>query len=92
MSTGPSSFGPTEEWDFLYFVDCTKYKNKIFKIYEIKISNKNKLWYDIKINKNETYKDQCLQGRRPRICFSSLYEQLNKYITILFNGKLNDLY
>lgn len=92
MSCGPSSFGPTEKWDILYFVDCTKYKNKYFKVYEIKLSNKNKCWNNIKINKNETYYDQCLQGRRPRISFDLLYKQIDEHCRIIFEGNINNLY
>jgi hypothetical protein len=92
MSSGPSSFGPTEEWDFLYFVDCTKYKNKYFKIYEIKLSNKDKVWNNIKINKNDTYYDQCLQKRRPRISFQLLNEQIKDFCKLIFEGNIKDLY
>ena len=92
MSSGPSSFGPTEKWDFIYFVDCTKFMNNFFKVYEIKLSNNNILWKNIKINKDENYEDQSLQGRRPRISFNLLYEQLKEYCKIIFEGVIDDLY
>ena len=47
MSDGPTSFGPTENWDWIYFVDATNFINKKFKIYEIKLSNKNNIWKNI---------------------------------------------
>lgn len=92
MSYGPSSFGPTEKWDILYFVDCIEFKNKYFKVYEIKLSNKNEYWNNIKINKNETYYDQCLQGRRPRISFDLLHKQIDGHCKIIFEGNINNLY
>ena len=92
MSLGPSSFGPTENWDFIYFVDCTKFINKFFKVYEIKLSNNNILWKNIKINKEENYEKQSLQGRRPRISFNLLYEQLKDHCKIIFEGVIDKLY
>lgn len=58
-SKGPTSFGPTEKWDYIYFVDATKYKKKYFVVYEIKLSNECDIFSNIKLNKTETYKNQC---------------------------------
>jgi len=50
MSDGPSSFGPTEDWDVILFVDCKGFESKNFKVYEINLSNKSDAWRDIKIS------------------------------------------
>ena len=50
MSTGPTSFGPTEKWDWIYFVDGIDIRNKNFKVYEIKFSNKSEIFRDIRIS------------------------------------------
>jgi hypothetical protein len=50
MSSGPTSFGPNECWDKIYFVDAHDCKNKNFKVYEVKLSNKNKIFRQIKIS------------------------------------------
>ena len=34
-TNAPSSFGATESWNWIYFVDCKDTLNKHFKIYEI---------------------------------------------------------
>lgn len=91
-SEGPTSFGPTEKWDYIYFVDATKYKKKYFIVYEIKLSNESKIFSNIKINKSETYKNHCEQKRRPRICFNKLQKQLKNHINIIFNGSINYLF
>lgn len=39
MSMGPNSFGPTEEFDKLCFVDCLDFVHKTFKIYFIPYGN-----------------------------------------------------
>lgn len=80
------------KWDYIYFVDATKYRKQHFIVYEIKLSNDSAIFSNIKLNKNETYKNQCDQKRRPRICFNELQKQLNKYINVIFNGTINCLF
>lgn len=89
---GPSSFGPKENWDCLYFVDCIDSDNKRYKIWEINLSNNSDIWKNIKVNKTQTYHMQCLQGRRPRLKFNDLIRQIpEQYIKIIFNDYMNVL-
>ena len=46
----PSSFGPTEKWDYIYFLDAMNYKNKYFELYEIKLSNDSPDWRNLTIS------------------------------------------
>ena len=56
------------------------------------LSNKSDIWKNIKVNKNETFQDQCDQKRRPRIKFNNLINQISyKYIKIIFDGNIDDL-
>ena len=91
LSKGPSSFGPTEKWDRIYFIDCSKTCDKVYTVYEIKLSNDNNIWKNIKINKKDTYEDQCKQGRRPRINFDQLRLQIKDNIEVLFTGHISQL-
>ena len=50
MSDGPTSFGPSESWDYIYFVDCMDFENMNFKVYEIRLSNIHHTWKNIKIS------------------------------------------
>ena len=88
---GPSSFGPKEIWDYIYFVDCCNISKLEVVIYEIKLSNSSVKWKNLMINKKESYEDQCNQGRRPHICFKSIQSQLLDSISILFSGHVTDL-
>ena len=88
-SNGPSSFGPTEQWNKIYFIDCCKFMDKHFIIYEICLSNKDSDFYMIKVNKNETYKEQCDAGRRPRITFNEIKKQLGNKCKEIFNGSID---
>lgn len=91
-STGPTSFGPTEKWDIIYFVNAIDYKNKNFIIYECKLSNNSEKFKNINLSKTERFEDSCKKGKRPRICFNNLYSQLQDNIKIIFDGNLMDLY
>ena len=62
-----------------YFVDCTDFINKNFKVYEIRLSSKNNTWKNIKVSKNETIQDHSIQKRRPHIIFSSIKSQIFNY-------------
>lgn len=73
-SKGPISFGPTESWDVIYFIDAINHP--IITVYKCNIKNTDIEWQNIKINRKETYSDQIKSKRRPRICFSSLKPQL----------------
>ena len=57
ISNSNNSFGPTEEWDNIYFVDGVQTSQKIYTLYEIKLSNKTELWKNIRMNKTQTYFD-----------------------------------
>lgn len=91
-SAGPSSFGPTEKWDTLYFVDCMDHIHKNFKVYEINLSNKSEQWKNIYVNSGQTFYDQCCQKRRPHIKFRDIEKQLCGKCKLIFDGNISKLY
>jgi hypothetical protein len=92
MSNGPSSFGPTEMWDWLYFVDACDTLNFNFKVYEIKLSNENDLFRNIKLSKNESYGDIASSKRRPRGGFKKVFQpQLGNKCSLIFQGHISEL-
>tara|TARA_Y100000780_G_C13688585_1_gene418610 strand:+ start:488 stop:1081 length:594 start_codon:yes stop_codon:yes gene_type:complete len=89
MSDGPSSFGPNENWDILYFVDAKDFINKNFKVYEIKLSNKSSIFKNIQISKKETFYDIISSKRRPRGSFENIFKkQLKEYCKLIFSGNI----
>jgi hypothetical protein len=70
------SFGPTEYWDEIYFLDARDFLKNRVKIYKITLSSMNEKFQSLKVSKDELYKDHCKQKRRPRISFKSINEQL----------------
>ena len=91
-SIGPISFGPKEEWEKLILLDGREWFNNKFKIILVNLKNNDTIWLNIKMNKTETYKNQCDQKRRPRIGWITLEKQIPKeYINIIFEGKIEDI-
>jgi len=90
-STGPTSFGPTEKWDRIYFLDARGFIHSFFKVYECRLKNTDPVWQRLRVNKTETYGDQCQQKRRPRLCFHDLKEQLGRHCTLLFEGRFDQV-
>ena len=66
-----TSFGPTSQWDEIYFLDFYRKGNwdGTFDIYKIE----NELIYNHKVNENQTMKEQQNQKRRPRF---SIYKEI----------------
>lgn len=92
MSTGPSSFGPTEKWDILYFVDVIDLQNKKCKVFEINLSNKSDKFRQVKISKKETFGMIADTGRRPRAQFYSVLQpQLLEHCKLIFDGFVSEL-
>jgi hypothetical protein len=88
-STGPTSFGPNEEWDEIYFLDAFNFEKRQFKIYKLNLSNKSEKFKKLKINSTKNYEDVCEEGKRPRIIFKSLKEQLNEDTKLVYSGDSN---
>lgn len=88
-AVGPTSFGPTEKWSTLYFLDATRCLENYYTVYRIALSNNSDCWKNISINKSETYQDHCQQKRRPRINWNDIKKQLpTSEISIVFSGYL----
>lgn len=87
----PTSFGPTEKWDMLLFLDATQFMNSSFRVYEYVGRNSSPQWQNLRVNKHEIFHDQCSQGRRPRLRFSCIKEQLGNNLRLIFDGHLDNL-
>lgn len=90
-SDGPVSFGPTEEWDILYFLDAKDYANHMFKLYEVKHSNISELWKNLNINTTQKISDQNVEKRRPRIEFDKIKNQLGDECKLIWSGDIREL-
>jgi hypothetical protein len=86
LENGLPTFGPSESWDYIYFLDGVENHLKKYKLYEIKLSNTSEKWKNLKINKTQTYFEQCQQKRRPRLKFSEIQLQLGNDCKLIFDN------
>lgn len=91
MSDGPISFGPSEKWRYLCIIDAKRHLENHFTVYLIKLSNTTETWRNIKVSKTQTYHDQCLQKRRPRLSFACLKKQINDHCIVIYDGLMQHL-
>ncbi len=87
-SLGPSSFGPNEAWDVIYFLDAQDFLNGNFILHKVNLSNSSSTFQSIPLNSRQTYGDQCKQKRRPRISFENLQRHIRGHTTTIFNGNV----
>lgn len=92
-SNGPTSFGPKEEWDILYFINCKKYREKYFEIFEINLSNKDDKFRNIKINSKNTFGEiaDLNQCGKSRAKFSIFKKELGNDCRLIFSGNIKEL-
>lgn len=90
-SDAPITFTPSSEWDCIYFLDARNWLNDSFKLYKFPYKRTSDEWINIKVNKKQSFKDQSLQGRRPRIRWPSLYPQIKEKCCLVFEGSFEDI-
>ena len=91
-SDGPPSFTPTSDWDVIYFLDARNWMNDHFVLYRVPLKRTSDEWKNIKVNKNQTFEDQCIQGRRPRITWKSLHPQIAMNCTRVYDGTFENIF
>lgn len=89
-SLGPTTFGPTEKWNRIYFLDATQFNDSVFKVYECKLKNTSHTWQQLRVNKGDTYGEHARQGRRPRLCFSDIWQQLGVNCKLIYDGPFHE--
>lgn len=88
-SKGPCSFGPTENWDIIYFVDCTLFDRGHmghYIVYEINLKNTSNEWKTLLVNNTTTFADVVKTGKRPRQTFEKIRAHLGDNCVNIFNG------
>lgn len=90
-SDGPISFGPEENWDIIYFLDSRQYYDDIYILYELKLKNTDDDWKNLKVSNVQSFYQQCVEKRRPRICFDKIFNNFQNKINIVFNGSIKSL-
>ena len=90
-SDGPISFTPSSDWDEIYFLDARNWLEDRFIVYRVILKYSSDEWKNISVSKTQTFRDQCKQGRRPRITWEALYPQIFTDVQPIFNGNFSEL-
>lgn len=99
-SDGPTSFGPNQKWNTIYFLDAREWLMDRFVLWEIPLPNTHEIWKNIKVNKGKsarggkgkTKDEQGEEGRRPRINWERLYPQIQEHCTKVYDGTFEGIF
>ena len=73
----PTSFGPTQPWNVIYFLDASRWREDVFVIWRIPLEKTHEFWKTLPMNnKGQTKEDQSGDGRRPRTIWSKQIKPL----------------
>ena len=92
MSTGPCSFGPRKEFDRICFVDLRNMMEDDIQVWYVNLTNNSHEWKNMKVNKNQTFQDQCAQGRRPHIEWAKIYSQIQDHCVSIYHGTFEGIF
>ena len=87
---GPSQFSPSSKWNTLFYINA---ENHLYGDIEIfMIENISSINLDnIKVSKSQTFKEQTMQGRRPRFNIQTILKEHLNADNMIYNGTINDL-
>ena len=91
-SDGPLSFTPSSDWDVIYFLDARNWLNDKLALYKVTLKMSSIEWKNIKVSKTQTFADQTIQGRRPRITWESLYPSIASNCIKIYEGTFDDIF
>ena len=91
-SDGPSSFGPQKKFGIIYFLDMRQWLSDKFILWKVNVSDESSEWKQIKMNKTQTYEDQCNEGRRPHISWDNIYSQIPNKCIKVYEGSFEGIF
>jgi hypothetical protein len=63
-----------------------------FILWKVNVSDESSEWKQIKMNKTQTYEDQCNEGRRPHISWDNIYSQIPNKCIKVYEGSFEDIF
>lgn len=91
-SDGPSSFGPEKKFSVIYFLDMRDWLNDKFILWKVNLTSESPAWKGIKMNKKQTFEDQCKEGRRPHISWDNIYPQISEHCVKVYDGTFEGIF
>lgn len=91
-SDGPSSFGPNKKFGVIYFLDMRLWLTDKFTLWRVNLTNDSPEWKQIKMNKLQTYEEQCEEGRRPHISWDNIHSQMPDKCSKVYEGTFEGIF
>ena len=91
-SNGPTSFGPKQAWNMIYFLDAREWLTDRLVLWEISLPNTHEIWKNIQVKKGQTKDEQGEEGRRPRINWDGLYPQIQEHCKKVYEGNFEGIF
>jgi|688.fasta_scaffold607559_1 hypothetical protein len=91
-SNGPSSFGPNKVFDKIYFLDMRNWLDNVFILWKINVTNESIEWKKLKMNKTQTFEQQCNEKRRPHIAWDNIYSQIPHLCIKVYEGTFENIF
>ena len=91
-SDGPTSFGPKQKWDVIYFLDARKWLEDEFVLYRVPYSNTHPIWTNMPVSKSQTKADQADENRRPRANWKILSDYLGENCKVVYSGSFEGIF
>lgn len=91
-SNGPSQFGPDKKFGVLYFLDLRNMLNNKIVLYKINLNYLSSEFQNIKVNKNQTMREQMVEGRRPHISWDKIYPQISSFCEKIYDGSFENIF
>jgi hypothetical protein len=66
--------------------------NNKFILWKVNVSSDSSEWQNIKMNKTQTMKEQCKQGKRPHISWENIYSQIPDKCFKVYDGTFEDIF
>lgn len=90
-SDGPLSFGPTERWNVIYFLDARNWITDRFILYRIPLTNTSTEWKALRMSLTQSFEDQANEKRRPRLNWNNIHKQLGPICERIFEGTFEEI-
>jgi hypothetical protein len=92
-SCGPLTFGPDKKFSVVYFVDIRNlFEHDNLVVWKANLTSESPEWKGIKMTKDQTFDDQCKQGRRPHLGWSVLYPQISENCVKIYDGTFEGIF
>ena len=66
--------------------------NDIFILWRVNLTSESSEWKGIKMNKKQTFEEQCKEGRRPHIAWDKIYPQISDHCVKVYEGTFEGIF